>query len=117
MRNLAAEFGVDVDDRGSKVFDHFNYAIVDDKEDHTLIAASDLVDAHIMVGGPYKVGRRAARQTKPVPGDPVLTLGCDKGCTLAAPGCPSLTVRRPSPPRSLCCSVALHPPYLPTLSW
>ncbi|KAG2491121.1 hypothetical protein HYH03_010565 [Edaphochlamys debaryana] len=55
MRNLAAEFGVDLDDRGTKVYDHFHYAVKEDgKQDHTLIAATDLVDSPVMVGGPYK---------------------------------------------------------------
>ncbi|PNW72980.1 hypothetical protein CHLRE_14g614100v5 [Chlamydomonas reinhardtii] len=54
MRSLAAEFGVDLDDRGTKVYDHFQSATLDGKEDPTLIAASDLVDAPVIVGGPYK---------------------------------------------------------------
>ncbi|GIL45161.1 hypothetical protein Vafri_2479 [Volvox africanus] len=54
MRNLAAEFGIDVDDRGSKVYDHFSHATLNGKEDHTLIAGGNVVDAPVMVGGPYK---------------------------------------------------------------
>ena len=55
MRSLAAEFGVDLDDRGAKVFDHFKFAAMDGQEDHTLVAAGDMVDAPVMVGGPYNV--------------------------------------------------------------
>lgn len=59
MRNLAAEFGVDVDDRGSKVFDHFHHATLDGQADHSLIAGTDVVDASVLVGGPYKVWKSA----------------------------------------------------------
>ncbi|PNH04740.1 Dolichyl-diphosphooligosaccharide--protein glycosyltransferase subunit [Tetrabaena socialis] len=55
MRNLAAEFGVDLDDRGTKLFDHFSYATTaDGKHDHNLVASYDLADAPVIVGGPYK---------------------------------------------------------------
>ncbi|GFR51513.1 hypothetical protein Agub_g13928 [Astrephomene gubernaculifera] len=55
MRSLASEFGVDLDDKGTKVYDHFNYATTaDGKSDHTLVAAKDLVKIPVMVGGPYK---------------------------------------------------------------
>ncbi|KXZ51811.1 hypothetical protein GPECTOR_11g252 [Gonium pectorale] len=55
IRNLAAEFGVDLDDKGTKVFDHFNYAAkADGTVDHTLLATRDLVDAPVITGGPYK---------------------------------------------------------------
>lgn len=64
MRSLAAEFGVDLDDRGTKVYDHFQSATLDGKEDPTLIAASDLVDAPVIVGGPYKVGREGQREER-----------------------------------------------------
>ncbi|EFJ53013.1 hypothetical protein VOLCADRAFT_72245 [Volvox carteri f. nagariensis] len=69
LRNLAAEFGVDVDDRGSKVFDHFNHATLDGQEDHTLIAAGDLVDAPVMVGGPYKEPVLFRGVASTIPGD------------------------------------------------
>ena len=58
MRNLAAEFGVDLDDKGTKVFDHFGHGSVNGAEDHTLVASSDLVDSPVMTGGPYTVRSR-----------------------------------------------------------
>jgi hypothetical protein len=66
MRNLAAEFGLDVDDRGTKVFDHLHYATLTDGSapDHTLIAAADLVDSPVMTGGPYKVGAETRKATR-----------------------------------------------------
>jgi hypothetical protein len=64
MRGLAAEFGVDLDDKGTKVFDHFSHGSIHGAEDHTLVASSDLVDSPVMTGGPYTVrGCRGARGT------------------------------------------------------
>lgn len=56
LRTLAGEFGVDLDDRGTKVYDHFN-AVPNAQGvvDHTLIKASDMVDSSVITGGPYKV--------------------------------------------------------------
>lgn len=53
MRGLAAEFGVDLDDKGTKVFDHFRHGSVNGVEDHTLVSSSDLVGLPVMTGGPY----------------------------------------------------------------
>jgi len=52
IRDLAAEFGVELDDVGSSVIDHLNYDARNDKGKHTLIAVDpkNLVDAPIIVG-------------------------------------------------------------------
>lgn len=45
MRALAAEVGVDLEEKGTSVFDHFGHAVVGDQADHTLIVARDAVDS------------------------------------------------------------------------
>lgn len=56
MRSLAAEFGVDLDDKGTKLFDHFSRgAAGGGLPDDTLVASSELADAPTITGGPYKV--------------------------------------------------------------
>ncbi len=56
LRTLAGEFGVDLDDRGTKVYDHFNAVPnAQGAVDHTLIKASDMVDSPVITGGPHKV--------------------------------------------------------------
>ncbi|KAJ9521237.1 hypothetical protein QJQ45_022972, partial [Haematococcus lacustris] len=41
MRGFAAEVGVDMDEKGSKVFDHFNHASIDGRADHTLVISTE----------------------------------------------------------------------------
>ena len=48
MRTLAAEVGVDMDDKGTAVYDHFNHQLGD--EQHTLIASSELCSVAPMLG-------------------------------------------------------------------
>jgi oligosaccharyltransferase complex subunit beta len=43
IRALAAEVGIDLDEKGSKVWDHFNHVVLDGKADHATIAASDRI--------------------------------------------------------------------------
>lgn len=62
VRAIASEFGVDLDDKGTKVFDHFSFATKGDAADHTLIAATDAVDSVPIVGGPLKVRVQAHQQ-------------------------------------------------------
>eukprot|EP00199_Chlamydomonas_sp_CCMP681_P000714 CAMPEP_0119107804 /NCGR_PEP_ID=MMETSP1180-20130426/11608_1 /TAXON_ID=3052 ORGANISM="Chlamydomonas cf sp, Strain CCMP681" /NCGR_SAMPLE_ID=MMETSP1180 /ASSEMBLY_ACC=CAM_ASM_000741 /LENGTH=437 /DNA_ID=CAMNT_0007093347 /DNA_START=11 /DNA_END=1324 /DNA_ORIENTATION=+ len=46
IRAIAAEVGVDMDERGTSVFDHFAFAHkTDGQPDHTLIVAKDIVSA------------------------------------------------------------------------
>lgn len=44
IRALAAEVGIDLDEKGSKVWDHFNHVVLDGKADHAVIAASDRIN-------------------------------------------------------------------------
>lgn len=51
MRTLATEVGVDLDDKGTKVFDHFSYAtFADGKQDHTAVLTRDVVQSAAIVG-------------------------------------------------------------------
>lgn len=46
IRALAAEVGVDMDERGTRVFDHFSFAhTAEGNADHTLLVAKDIVSA------------------------------------------------------------------------
>lgn len=62
MRTLAAEVGIDVDEKGTKVFDHFSFSSLGGKADHTLIAASSFVDAPAILGKGVKVSRDAVER-------------------------------------------------------
>ncbi|MEW5304335.1 MAG: hypothetical protein WDW38_011025 [Sanguina aurantia] len=51
MRTLATEVGVDLDDKGTKVFDHFNYAtFADGTQDHTAVLTGNVVQSAALVG-------------------------------------------------------------------
>lgn len=42
VRSLAVECGVDVDERGTKVYDHFSHASLGGSADHTTVASLDV---------------------------------------------------------------------------
>lgn len=50
IRALASEVGVDLDDKGTRVWDHFSHAVLDGKPDHTAIVASDVVPNPVITG-------------------------------------------------------------------
>ena len=50
IRTLAAEVGVDLDEKGSKVFDHFSHASLEGTADHTLLIAKDAVKSEAILG-------------------------------------------------------------------
>lgn len=51
IRELAVDCGLEIDEEGAQVIDHFNYDVADDGT-HTLIAVGteDLIDAKTIVG-------------------------------------------------------------------
>ena len=57
IRELATEVGVEIDEEGSNVIDHFNYDVSDDGQ-HTLVIADseNLLDAPTIVGDKKSVG-------------------------------------------------------------
>lgn len=56
MRALAAEVGVEIDEKGTKVFDHFYHAKrIDQAPDHNLIAATDVVSSKAILPNGVKV--------------------------------------------------------------
>lgn len=51
IRTLAAEVGVDLDDKGTSVFDHFSHALgADGQPDHTLVVTTDIVSSSGILG-------------------------------------------------------------------
>lgn len=64
IRELASEFGFEVDEEGAAVIDHLNYD-VSDTGDHTTIVASpeNLIDAEIIVGNKKSVSPLLYRGT------------------------------------------------------
>jgi oligosaccharyltransferase complex subunit beta len=56
MRFLAGDCGVDLDDKSTRVIDHFQYAVTDGaKLDHSLIAATDILNSTVVLGSGIKV--------------------------------------------------------------
>ncbi len=56
LRTLAAEVGVDIDDKGTSVYDHFSHAVgANGQPDHTLVVAKDLVASPAIFGALPKV--------------------------------------------------------------
>lgn len=53
LRNFALECGVELDEKGTKVFDHFNYAVLGEP-DHSLIAATNIINSTIITGKEIK---------------------------------------------------------------
>lgn len=49
LRNLVGEMGVDLDDKGTKMFDHFK---TPDAADHTLLASYSMPDLPLLRGSP-----------------------------------------------------------------
>lgn len=56
IRNLALEVGVDFDDKGTTVFDHFSYQAAGGADDSKLVVTSEVVDAPGILGAGPKVG-------------------------------------------------------------
>jgi oligosaccharyltransferase complex subunit beta len=55
MRFLAGDCGVDLDDKSTRVIDHFQYAVTDGaKLDHSLIAATDILNSTVVLGSGIK---------------------------------------------------------------
>lgn len=54
IRSLIAEVGIDLDDKGTKVFDHFSSASA---SDHTLVASSEAVQSTAILGKGIKVSQ------------------------------------------------------------
>lgn len=65
MRTLATEVGIDLDDKGTKVFDHFSYAtFADGTQDHTAILTRNVVQSAALVGAAsLQVGHAASHQS------------------------------------------------------
>jgi oligosaccharyltransferase complex subunit beta len=63
---LGTEFGVDFDDKGTALYDHFSYAVKEGKQDHTLIASDVVVNSSLLVGSP-KVRPRPPPTQSPGP--------------------------------------------------
>lgn len=65
MRTLATEVGIDLDDKGTKVFDHFSYAtFADGTQDHTAVLTGNVVQSAALVGASLQVGQAACGLTK-----------------------------------------------------
>lgn len=56
IRQVAAEVGVDMDEKGTHVYDHFSHA----DADHTLVVSTDIVSSPGIFGPDIKVGTRWA---------------------------------------------------------
>ncbi|KAK8814201.1 hypothetical protein WA158_008063 [Blastocystis sp. Blastoise] len=50
VRTVAGDFGVDIEENGSKVIDHFNYATTSDNLDHQLVYTTQIANIKPLVG-------------------------------------------------------------------
>ncbi len=55
IRSLALECGVELDDRGTSVFDHFNYQAANGATDPTAVLAQDIVDSPAIISKAVEV--------------------------------------------------------------
>lgn len=56
VRELAIECGVEIDEEGAQVIDHFNYDIEDEgKHTRIVVDSSNLIDAKMIVGEKSKI--------------------------------------------------------------
>ena len=87
LRSLAAEVGVDVDEKGTAVYDHFQHATSGKTADHTLVIARDVVDSKGIFDSAVKVRTRGRglpyTQAQAAAG--VMLLACGTRAVAAAP--------------------------------
>lgn len=50
IRSLAVECGVELDDKGTNVYDHFNHQAADGADDSTVVATSAVVESRAIFG-------------------------------------------------------------------